>query len=108
MGDYKHISIIVTCVDDDDRLIEVIWQQANIIFDGYVTRIKKSRLQFTSFLIVPDGSKIGHSISLAWETKREIFYSYIRQLNQHDKIDMVEIAYGGSDETTTIVRTSYD
>lgn len=86
---YKYI-----IVGGDD--LDVFWNKANELFEGFVTNVVRSPMDSESFMIVPDGSKDGFETSSEWDAKRinykEWFEFYCDEYNIYPP-NYVEIHY---------------
>jgi hypothetical protein len=112
MGYIKHNAIIVTSIFDED-LIKA-HQLAYRLFDGHVTEITAGTTNgYASFLVVTCGSKVGWEAYQDHEESRDKFFEELKTIDGvYDPgypisryLDVVEVRYGGDDDTSEILRT---
>lgn len=121
MSRYRHNAIICT---GECHEISIDHKKAMELFEGKVTNIVEAVTNsYSSFMIVPDGSKEGYDTSDEWDNKREEYINYLESYNleklkdcdginynKYDSlssyINYVEIEYGGFDSTVEILKSN--
>lgn len=104
MGWILHQAIVVTTFDK--QRVKAAHEEAKRIFNGYVTEVIISPVNFYySFLIPPDGSKDGWPDSDQGDERRAEFGAWVRAQAYEDGsnvFDAIEISYGGIDEPEAV------
>ena len=115
MGTIRHNAIV--CTSDFEEIINLVHKKAFEIFEGKVTNVVGGCTNgYSSFLVVPDGSKEDQDTSDEWDNKRDEFIEWINgyiftdgefkneELNIY--LDYVELSFGGDYEGANIIRAS--
>jgi hypothetical protein len=106
MGYIRHHAIVVTTFKKE--LTEQVHQKAVEIFGVSVSNIVPSQINGDySFFVGPDGSKAGWKDDEDGDTRRNVFFEYIKRLAYDDgsnSVDYAELFYGDDEGNAGIVR----